>query len=129
MGMAVSGVVRAEGNSAASVLTGDKFVIQRYAASAGESFYTPLEATMGEVATFVAGGTLRVRALGHATFNGSGTVSVAMSSITAAALVFATAQGTGAPGVSAVVTASTGFVLDSSNGSDSSVVNYIVYDV
>lgn len=129
MGMATSGIIRAEGQAAASVLTGDKFVIQRYAVVTGESFYTPLEATVDELATFVAGGTLRVRALGTATFNGSGSIAVAMASITAAALVFATEHGTGAAGVSATVTASTGFTLTSSNGSDASVVNYIVYDV
>ncbi len=129
MGMASSGIIRAEGQAAASVLTGDKFVIQRYAVVTGESFYTPLEATVDELATFVAGGTLRVRALGTATLNGSGTVAVAMASITAAALVFVTVQGAEPQALSVAVNASTGFTIDSADGSADEVVNYIVYDV
>lgn len=129
MGISTSGIIRAEGQAASSILTGDKFVIQRLGTTVTNAYYQPLEATVDELATFVGGGTLRIRALGTATFNGSGSIAVTMASITAAALVFATEHGTGAAAVSATVTASTGFTLTSSNSSDASVVNYIVYDV
>ena len=128
MGIATSGLIRAEGNAVTSVLTGDKFVIQRLGTGTGQAYYSPLEATVDEVATFVSGGTLRVRALGHATLSG-GTIAVTMASITAAALVFVTEQGTGALAVSVAVTASTGFTLTSSSNADTAIVNYIVYDV
>ncbi len=128
MGMASTGIIRAEGNSASSILDNDKFVIQRYGAAATEAFYTPLEATVDEMATYVSGGTLRVRALGQATLS-SGTVTVTMATITAAAVIFLTPNDATPGALGVVVTASTNFAIHSSNGSDASVVNYIVYDV
>lgn len=129
MGMASMGLARAEAENAIAVQSGDKILIQRLGSTPTNAYYQPLEITSDELATFVGGGTLRIRALGTATFNGSGSIAVTMASITAAALVFATEHGTGAAAVSATVTASTGFTLTSSNSSDASVVNYIVYDV
>ncbi len=129
MGIATSGLIRAEGNAVASVVTGDTIVIQRYQSNANGAYWVPYESTVDEIAKFTTGGTLSVRALGTATLNGSGTVSVSMASITAAALVFVTMQGTESNALSVVVTASTGFVIDSSDTTDDAVVNYIVYDV
>lgn len=126
MGIAVSGIIRAEGNTVASVLTGDRIVIQRYQSNNNGSYWVPYESTVGEIASFTSGGK-SILAIGQATLNGSGTVTVALPAITAGALVFATENNATAAAISVVVTASTGFVLHSSNGSDASVVNYIVY--
>ena len=127
--MAVSGVVRAEGASATSVVTGDKFVVQRYQSNANGAYWTPLEATVDELAMFAAGSaTLKAVALGTATL-AAGTVTVTLATITAAALVFATEQGTGALAISVTVSAGASFTLTSSSNADTSIVNYIVYDV
>ncbi len=129
MGIATTGIIRAEGQAVSSLQTGDKFVIQRLGTTPTNSYYQPLEATVDEIATFSSGGTLRVRALSTATLNGSGTVAVSMPSITAAALVFVTVQGAEAQSLAVAVTASTGFTITSSDVTADEVVNYIVYDV
>ena len=125
MGIATSGLIRAEGNATTFVLPTDLFVIQRYQSNNNGTYYVPYEASVSDL---FGGVGFAVTGLGTATFNGSGSIAVAMATITAGALVFATEHGTGAAGVSVAVTAGTGFTLTSSNSSDASVVNYIVYD-
>lgn len=125
MGMATSGLVRAEGNVTASVLPGDRFVVQRLGTGVTNSYWSPLEATVSEL---FGGSGLIVTATGSATLVG-GTVSVAMASISASAIVLLTEQSATPLAVGAVVTAGTGFTITSTSNTDTSVVCYLVLDV
>lgn len=125
MGMATSGIIRAEGNTTTQVLTGDRVVIQRYESNNNGAYWVPLEATVDEISAFTSGGAT-VLAIGQATLT-AGAATVVLATITAGSLVFLTENNASPNGVSVVVTAGTGFVIHSASGSDTSVVNYIVY--
>lgn len=123
--MVSMGVIRAEGNSVDAVVSGDKFVIQRFTSYTGtNNVWVPYEATVDEVASFAFGGR-PVLAVGRATLV-AGTVTVALTTITAASLVFLTTNDATPNAVGVTVTAGTGFTITSASGADTSVVNYIV---
>ncbi len=124
MGIATSGLIRAEGNTTNAVLTGDRIVIQRYLSNNNGSYWTPFEATAGEIAAFALGG-VSVLAVGQATLI-AGVATVVLPTITGASLVLLTENSATPNAVGAVVTPATGFVIHSASGADTSVVNYIV---
>ena len=124
--MATSGLIRAEGETTAAVLTGDRVVIQRYTTFTNtNNYWEPLEATVDEIAAFAFGG-LVVLGSGNATL-AAGTVAVALPAITAGSLVFVTENSATPSALGVVITPGTGFAIHSSSGADTSVVSYIVY--
>jgi hypothetical protein len=125
LGISTSGIIRAEGNHVTSVLPTDEFVIQRLGTGVTNSYFSPYIATVSEL---FGGSGLIVTATGSATLVG-GTVSVAMASISASAIVLLTEQSATPLAVGAVVTAGTGFTITSTSNTDTSVVAYQVLDV
>jgi len=122
------GVVRAEGTSTAAVLSGDKFVVQRFGGTPN-NFYSPFEATIGEINTFVNTTSMAgVVMLGAGTtVLVAGTKAVALPTVTAASKVLLTAA-SGAPAnvLGYTLNAGVGFTITSESGADTSTVSYLV---
>jgi len=125
MGMAVSGIIRAEGQSASSVQSGDKVVIQRLTNYTNQNnYFQPLEATVDQVASYTLAGSTFVAA-GRATL-AAGTVTVANTAITANSIVVATPIDATPNALGVTLNAGVGFTITSASGADTSVVSYIV---
>ena len=125
MGMATSGIIRAEGQTATSVQSGDKFVVQRLTNFTNQNnYFQPLEATVDQVASYALAGSTFVAA-GRATLV-AGTVTVANTAITANSIVVATPIDATPNALGVTLNAGVGFTITSASGADTSVVSYIV---
>lgn len=125
MGMATSGIIRAEGQSASSVQSGDKFVVQRLTTFTNQNnYFQPLEATVDQVANFALAGST-FKAAGRATLVG-GTVTVPLTSVTANSVIIATPIDATPNALGITINAGVGFTITSASGADTSVVSYIV---
>jgi hypothetical protein len=126
MGMKSMGLGIAEFQPAPEVSAADTVIINHFTDfTAQNNYWTSREATLSELGSFILGG-VTVLAIGKATL-AAGTATVALSTITSGSLVFLTENSASPNALGAVVTAGTGFVIHSASGSDTSVVNYIVY--
>lgn len=126
MGIASMGIVRAEGQTTASVQSGDRVVVQRFTNfSAQNNFWEPKEATVDELASFVNGG-VSMLGIGHATLV-AGVATVALPAIAAGSVVLLSEANATPEALGYVVTAGTGFVIHSASNADTSVVSYVVY--
>lgn len=125
MGIATSGIIRAEGNTTASVLPTDRVVIQRYQSNNNGAYWVPYEATVGEIGLATLGG-VTVQAIGSTTL-AAGTATVALPAIAAGSLIFLTEANATPNALGYVITPGTGFVIHSASGADTSSVSYIVY--
>lgn len=125
MGMATSGIIRAEGQTASSVQSGDKVVIQRLTNYTNQNnYFQPLEATVNQVASYTLAGSTFVAA-GRATLV-AGAVTIANTSITANSIVVATPIDATPNALGITLNAGVGFTITSASNADTSVVSYIV---
>lgn len=126
MGMKSMGLVMAEAQADAALAATDTIVVNHFTTFTNtNNYWEPLEATVAQLAAYTLAG-LTVLGSGQATLV-AGVATVALPAITAGSLVFLTENSAAPNAVGAVVTAGTGFVIHSSSGADTSVVNYIVY--
>ena len=119
-----SGFEGAEGVLATTVLPTDHIVVQRFDYIANLSQFSPLQATVAELAAAVLGG-VTVQAVGAVTLV-AGAATVAIPAVTAGSLVFLTEANATPNALGYVITAGTGIAIHSASGADVSNVSYLV---
>lgn len=119
-----SGFEGAEGVLATNVLPTDHIVVQRFNYIANLSQFSPLQATVAELAAAVLGG-VTVQAVGAVTLV-AGAATVAIPAVTAGSLVFLAEANATPNALGYVITPGTGIAIHSASGADVSSVSYLV---